>query len=239
MRALVIAMSIYLAAASFALAQEPATKTMEWQPFAPRGEEFSTELPRLLDIKPGDPSQVIRTYRERYKSTFFFVYSVPIKSVAALTPQMNILRGHQATPQLGMIGTILAEKYEFDADGFHHRALRFATPTRAYLLQTAAEAADDAAEHFFSSLNIGGMNQSDPPHLEPMTFTKQFGTPQARPQTAQGPSPTPTITEKPRPAYTDAARAYGVAGAVSLRVTFLANGTIGDITLTETLPFGL
>lgn len=47
------------------------------------------------------------------------------------------------------------------------------------------------------------------------------------------------IRSKPKADYTDLARFYGISGSVTLRVTLLANGTIGSITPASTLPFGL
>jgi periplasmic protein TonB len=54
-----------------------------------------------------------------------------------------------------------------------------------------------------------------------------------------GPSTPLNITFKPRPPYTDAARTNQVAGTVTLRVTFNANGTIGSVTPVNGLPYGL
>ncbi len=48
-----------------------------------------------------------------------------------------------------------------------------------------------------------------------------------------------SITSKPRPGYTDAARQANVQGTVILRVTFLANGQIGSIAPVKGLPNGL
>lgn len=47
------------------------------------------------------------------------------------------------------------------------------------------------------------------------------------------------ILAKPRANYTDAARQNGIEGFVTLRVTFLASGQIGSISLASALPFGL
>lgn len=47
------------------------------------------------------------------------------------------------------------------------------------------------------------------------------------------------ILSKPRAIYTDLARFYGISGSVTLRLTLLANGSIGSVTPTSTLPFGL
>lgn len=59
------------------------------------------------------------------------------------------------------------------------------------------------------------------------------------------PKPPPTnttplkILSKPKAEYTDAARTNQVQGTVTLRVTFLANGTIGSVTPVSGLPDGL
>lgn len=47
------------------------------------------------------------------------------------------------------------------------------------------------------------------------------------------------ILSKPYANYTDAARQNNIQGTVILRVTFNANGTIGEVTPISTLPFGL
>ncbi len=47
------------------------------------------------------------------------------------------------------------------------------------------------------------------------------------------------VLRRQRPGYTDAARRGNVQGAVTLRVTFLSDGTIGSIKLVESLDKGL
>ncbi len=54
-----------------------------------------------------------------------------------------------------------------------------------------------------------------------------------------GPTVPISITSKPRPNYTDAARTNQVQGTVTLRVTFLPSGQIGSISPVNGLPFGL
>lgn len=54
-----------------------------------------------------------------------------------------------------------------------------------------------------------------------------------------GPTEAIKITSKPRANYTDAARQNQVQGTVTLRVTFLANGSIGSISTVSGLPNGL
>jgi TonB family protein len=47
------------------------------------------------------------------------------------------------------------------------------------------------------------------------------------------------IISKPRANYTDAARQNNIQGTVTLRVVFLANGQIGDVSPVNSLPHGL
>lgn len=47
------------------------------------------------------------------------------------------------------------------------------------------------------------------------------------------------VLSKPRPGYTDLARTFNITGTVTLRVTFLADGTIGGVEPVTKLPFGL
>lgn len=47
------------------------------------------------------------------------------------------------------------------------------------------------------------------------------------------------IVSKPRANYTDAARTSQTQGTVTLRVTFLANGQIGNVAIVNYLPDGL
>ncbi len=47
------------------------------------------------------------------------------------------------------------------------------------------------------------------------------------------------ITSRPRAPYTDAARQKSIQGTVILRVTFQANGRIGNISTVKSLPYGL
>lgn len=54
-----------------------------------------------------------------------------------------------------------------------------------------------------------------------------------------GPTEAMKILSKPRANYTDAARQNQVQGTVTLRVTFLANGSIGSISPVSGLPNGL
>lgn len=47
------------------------------------------------------------------------------------------------------------------------------------------------------------------------------------------------LLSKPRAMYTDRARFYNLSGSINLRITFLADGTIGNVIPVTKLPFGL
>lgn len=59
------------------------------------------------------------------------------------------------------------------------------------------------------------------------------------PVAARGPSTDIKILSQPKPGYTDEARKNSVQGIVVLKVTFLASGQIGQITVVRGLPNGL
>jgi len=63
--------------------------------------------------------------------------------------------------------------------------------------------------------------------------------PQMPPANAVGVTQKVKILSKPRASYTDIARTYGIQGGVTLRITFLASGTIGAVTPISKLPMGL
>lgn len=59
------------------------------------------------------------------------------------------------------------------------------------------------------------------------------------PQIAKGVTTALKITEKPRAIYTQEGRKNQTSGTVTLRVTFMANGSIGNIAVVSGLPDGL
>ena len=47
------------------------------------------------------------------------------------------------------------------------------------------------------------------------------------------------VLSKPRAQYTDSARTNNVQGVVRLKITLMANGSVGNITPLNSLPYGL
>lgn len=66
---------------------------------------------------------------------------------------------------------------------------------------------------------------------------RSVGAPPPPPKT--GPTTGIKILSKPKPGYTDAARQNNVTGVVRVRVAFLANGSIGGVSVVSGLPHGL
>ncbi len=59
------------------------------------------------------------------------------------------------------------------------------------------------------------------------------------PPPPSGPTTGIQILSKPKPGYTDAARQNNVTGVVRVRVAFMANGSIGGVSVVSGLPHGL
>ncbi len=76
----------------------------------------------------------------------------------------------------------------------------------------------------------GGGGDRNPPPPPP---------PPSKPPPPAGPTKGVTITSKPHANYTDAARTAQIQGTVTLKVTFLANGSIGSVSAVSGLPNGL
>jgi hypothetical protein len=80
----------------------------------------------------------------------------------------------------------------------------------------------------------GNPDDNDPPPPRP--------TPKPKPEPTPKPAPvanTFKITSQPRANYSDAGRQNNVNGVVRLKVTFLASGQIGGISVVSGLPYGL
>jgi TonB family protein len=76
-----------------------------------------------------------------------------------------------------------------------------------------------------------GIPQKNPPKIDPDETEP--------PQMPKGVTTALKITEKPRAIYTQEARKNQTSGTVTLRVTFMANGSIGNIAVVSGLPDGL
>lgn len=158
--------------------------------------------------------------------------------------------------------------YKFaDDEGFYQKILVIPVKNRTYIFHAFSETENDAGvKRFFDSLKLFEneelTNAKNNQPVEPTVKVPKAGTTGSGLGSGSGsgsgtgnetklpaPTPTPTlninttntfrITSQPRSQYTDKARIYNVSGVVRLRVTFLANGTIGAIKVIKRLPLGL
>lgn len=216
----------------------------------------------------GNEDAFTRQYRNRLKDTYFFIFSEsrpydysPIKS------GLDFIRKFDEKGNAVSVGRFEGSKFVFgDNEGFYHTAVFIKTKARTYLFHTVSEdRSSSAADRFISSLKI---QEKEPSELKAPTPKTVSATPaddvnqagSTGPGTGSGiglgrgsgtgsgpggPAPTDPSTHnvkirsKPRASYTDAARFYNVQGTIMLRVTFLADGTIGEVTPISRLPFGL
>ncbi len=162
------------------------------------------------------------------------------------------------------INSFKGKKYVFaDDEGFYQQIMIIAVKNRSYIFRTISENENDiSVNKFFNSLQLFENEKLTnfkytPPVSEKVTTPKTStqGSGQGSGSGGKGdsdrlPPPIPTSTpsaeknifkilSQPRASYNDEARIYEVSGVVRLKVTFLANGTIGSISVIKKLPFGL
>jgi hypothetical protein len=231
-------------------AQLPVQREPDWRIFAPKGEEFSTQIP--VEPRVSNSAQA-NIYSGRVAGTYFFVFSESKKNQAGLLKSaLAYVRNQQPRIVAETYGEITSEKFEFaDTDGFHHRVFAFTTAGRLYLLHTVSEDINDPlVSRFFEKLEIGKANLVDSVAVSDTTHAigSGIGVPVNR-NPAEGSmrqikndaaAVIPLrIISKPRPGYTDAGRIYRIEGTVVLKITFSADGTVGSVTAVSKLPMGL
>ncbi len=86
---------------------------------------------------------------------------------------------------------------------------------------------------YWSSFEKGGFEKPAPiPEVEPKDIPQPINPGKATDVPIQ-------LLTKAQPKYSEPARLFSVTGHVRLRVTFLSNGRIGDVSAFKRLPFGL
>jgi hypothetical protein len=219
---------------------------VEWRVFAPEGEEFATEAPEVLVTQTVPSYPPDHTYSAHVGRTYFFVFSSRSSKDDKEWADLPYIHGFRESGKNERRGEMVAETFSFeDGEGFYHEALYFRTGRAKYLFHLLSDVPNDKQmARFFEKLNIGKVNDSyaSPDPLAPIEdevaqpkSTMPGGTAPSRSQA----SAVPVIMEKPRPGYNNEARLRNISGTVSLRVQFLADGTIGNITPLMRLPFGL
>ncbi|HSK71004.1 MAG TPA: energy transducer TonB [Pyrinomonadaceae bacterium] len=234
---------------------------VKWQKFTGFDEEFSVEIPENIRMTkfPENRKESPRFYEGVAENTYFFISSgedfptVHYKLLAEIAAE----NGAQAVET--KIGNLPARKFSFtDDEDFRQTILAVQGSRRFYIFHTLSETPHDTAvaERFFSTLSFGDLmplrkfpktevlklktkdiGDDLSPNSEAFSVKNDIGA-GIREKPPSGNSPL-TFTYQPKPAYTDQARLFGIKGTVILRVAFLADGTIGDVTPVKRLPFGL
>jgi hypothetical protein len=256
--AALLSLIIFTALASFAQIdglEEPE----EWRTFSPKGEEFSVEAPvELNKIKfAGKKDDVINQYVNRLNDNFYFVFSENRNGRVEISLALGFIRDYQKKGDIVSFGKIKGVKFAFtDNEGFYHRAIYVESDSRTYLFHVASGDRDDnAAKRFLRNLKLkdrplsgAGTDYDETAAGKPEESTGNINMPPMGMGEAIGGGPGPPLNPPRRPLriiskmparYTDIARIYNVNGTITLRVEFLADGTIGKVTTITRLPFGL
>lgn len=213
--------------------------------FAPKNEKFSVIIPgtEIINMSnPFNPSDA-RAFVTIADNTYFYIFSEPADKQEQSRQIYGFIKAAKTARTEFALNKLKGEQYVFsDAGGFYYRVVLIKTPKRTYAFQTCSPAATSAAiERFFSSIEIDGQNPNlkmDSPAGNLPAFTQAD-------EAAAPPPPAPPqavplqITFKERSKYSDFARFYKISGVVRLRITFQANGRIGNIIPILKLPFGL
>lgn len=265
MKNIILIVGLFFLTAGFAAAQKPVVES--WQPFAPAAEEFSIEFPVAASAKDfggKNKNFVSRRYRDFYDGTYFFVFSDANENLFQTKVVRDFVKGFQKSGSSVPLGNFTGEKFSFaDSENFYHTILFVKTDSRSYVFHTISTTERNVpVERFFASLQIkekGAVKSTDESQAE-KSFESETAADKNQNENsgeigsgsgngsgaAANNQPTAlTVTSKlrilskPRAAYTDFARFYGITGTVRLRVTFLASFDIGEVVALSRLPFGL
>jgi hypothetical protein len=250
--------------AMFAAAQN---EEENWQTYSPDNEEFSVEIPTSADavISIFDKSKKIYScsHFAYINGNYFFIFSK--NEEEDLEPEIvkDFASDFMPVNTNVKIDKLSGKQLKFaDDEGYFHQILFIKSKHRAYIFHAVSRKDNDSSiPRFFNSLkffenkqdeiivrqsnsesnsktdttNIIGLNPGRGKSGNDTQIPAQISKP-----LPNNPIPNPfKILKQPRAKYTNIARKYNIQGVVRLRLTFLANGTIGDVGVVNKLPFGL
>jgi hypothetical protein len=223
----------------------------------------------LESLAPPSDKDEPRLYKAIFNKTYFFISSCKNAKISPLKQISALAERNQAKSSKITINPFSGEAFDFvDSEGFHQKIVIVETNWRLYIFHTASETKISAdVERFFKSIkfqktaaeNQTPQNTEDANQLpktekkNPLTELPQDvkdavlksmenGIGGSSNQTKTQPTGQTSgikILSKPKAKYTDLARFYWIQGNVSLKVTFLADSTVGSIQTVSKLPFGL
>jgi len=231
----------------------------------PSNEKFVVEMPAVPKLNVDDGSS--RRYSLAAENTFFFIFSDFLNKPTYTKKVVKFFKDNKASENSAVIGNVAGETFDFvDAEGFHHKILTIKVKSRSYVFQTVSAIENNPiVERFFASITFdkkllqefpaGKEKNKTVPDSPDNNENKMSDAGSGRGSGSgdginnnanQTTSPSLVnqtsalkIISKPRPEYTDWARFYYLGGIITLRVTFLASGKIGDVSPVSKLPFGL
>lgn len=247
-----------------AVGQEESEKELDWRIISEANEEIDFEMPLAGISKqlPENHSQGSARYESKVGRNRFIVISSP---KVALTPFRQILEFTASHDPLCASGDILLFRYyqcTFSELGNYNHAFRvIRTFKRIYILYSLADTlTKDQTGRFLESVvitrELANRKTIDISEIDEVWDQFEAGLSQAAlganaaasgdppaKQSKSGPIESGKgplkFHSKPRPGYTALARIFNVTGRVRLRVGFLADGTVGAVSVESGLPFGL
>lgn len=250
------------------MAQIGLPKEPNWNIFSQDDEPFVIEVPIILKTDKS-PDNSWRRSSGELNGTYFFVFSEKAKKANVSKFIMQFARSFTPTEKIETHGQPAVESISFkDDEGFYQKFLSFTLNDRSYIFHGISRQDNDPlVKRFFDSLKVdkqplviasNPVNESTslpPEKIEPgrnissgtgsgysgMGTGSGSGNSQDSPVTTKSPvSATPfKILSKPKASYTEMARVYEISGNVRLKVTLLANGTVGSVVPISYLPMGL
>lgn len=219
------------------------------------------------DTSGGKDSSIL--YSAATNKMFIYITSGKENKISVLGDIRNLIKSEKAAEENIPLDEFTVNKYSFTDSEDFFQTIVLAKGKKHFYIFHAVSAEKDSSdiERFFSSIKLNNqiieMPKTQAPAQKPeetvrygMSTGKDSGqgigigsgsvsgTGSEDSTTIRKPNPDNQISQLkflylPKPSYTDLARYYWMQGKVALRVTFLANGTIGNITSVTKLPFGL
>lgn len=219
---------------------------------APQNDKFAVLLPaaRVSDISNPFNKSGAHGFTTFADDIYFHVFTDTTDDREQSKKVREFIKYSKSTPAKFEVSKWESEEYRFtDDDGFYYRIVFVKTAKRTYIFQTTQASESSAgSECFFDSIEIEGQALNLKSHL-PAAATVVTAPVKNSPPDSQisdemrqsiFPQTTPLlIKSKELPRYTQHAAFYGETGTIKLRVTFLANGMIGEVIALIKLPFGL
>jgi Gram-negative bacterial TonB protein C-terminal len=264
MRKLIVSVSLLFIFTTFVFAQNDEEV---WQTYLPDNEEFSVEVPTSVDAIISISDKNKKIYSTRFQAyingNYFFVFSANEEKNLESDIVKDFASDFMPVKTNTEIDKLTGKQMKFaDDEGYFHQVVFIKSKHRAYIFHAVNRKENDSSVlRFFNSLKFfenkqdGIIVRQSDGELKQKTNTidiirpnlgigrsgdnTQIPVPISKPLPTN-PIPNPfKILKQPRANFTNIARKYNINGVVRLKATFLANGTIGSISVVNKLPFGL